>query len=85
MFSLAIGGYGLFGIIASVSLRLAPRVKMRRDVTLLQLDQLIPAFDARIAVATPTATSSSPSIRPAPTSCSAACSRAICRWTRPRP
>lgn len=49
LFSLAIGGYGLFGIIASVSLRLAPRVKMRRDVTLLQLDQLMPAFDARIA------------------------------------
>jgi FAD/FMN-containing dehydrogenase len=49
LFSLAIGGYGLFGIIASVSLRLAPRVKMRRDVTLLQLDQLIDAFDERIA------------------------------------
>jgi FAD/FMN-containing dehydrogenase len=49
LFSLAIGGYGLFGVIASVTLRLAPRRTMRRDVTLLSLDALIPAFEARIA------------------------------------
>jgi FAD/FMN-containing dehydrogenase len=49
LFGLAIGGYGLFGVIASVILRLAPRQKMRRDVTLLQLDDLLPAFDQRIA------------------------------------
>jgi len=49
LFSLAIGGYGMFGVIVSVALRLAPRVKMRRDVCLLDLDDLMPAFDARIA------------------------------------
>ncbi|MES2757446.1 MAG: FAD-binding oxidoreductase [Pseudomonadota bacterium] len=49
LFCLAIGGYGLFGVIASVTLRLAPRRKMRRDVTLLALDDLLPAFDQRIA------------------------------------
>jgi FAD/FMN-containing dehydrogenase len=49
LFSLAIGGYGLFGVIASVTLRLAPRRIMRRDVTLLQLEALMPAFAERIA------------------------------------
>jgi FAD/FMN-containing dehydrogenase len=49
LFALAIGGYGLFGVIASVTLRLAPRLKMRRDVTLLQLEELMPAFADRIA------------------------------------
>jgi FAD/FMN-containing dehydrogenase len=49
LFALAIGGYGLLGVIASVTLRLAPRRKMRRDVSLLQLDDLMSAFDDRIA------------------------------------
>lgn len=49
LFALAIGGYGLFGVIASATLRLAPRQAMRRDVKLLELDELMPAFDARIA------------------------------------
>lgn len=49
LFSLAIGGYGLFGVIASVTLRLAPRRTMRRDVTLLELDELAAAFADRIA------------------------------------
>ena len=49
LFGLAIGGYGLFGVIASVTLRLAPRSKMRRDVTLLGLDNLLAGFDQRIA------------------------------------
>lgn len=49
LFALAIGGYGLFGVIASVTLRLMPRRKMRRDVTLLHLDDLLSAFDQRIA------------------------------------
>ncbi len=49
LFALAIGGYGLFGVIASVTLRLAPRRKMRRDVTLLDLDDLMAAFEQRIA------------------------------------
>ena len=48
LFALAIGGYGLFGVIASIQLRLAPRQAMRRDVSLLDLDQLMPAFAERI-------------------------------------
>ena len=34
LFRLAIGGYGLFGIITRVELRLRPRVKVRRVVEL---------------------------------------------------
>ena len=32
LFSLVIGGYGLFGVVTSVRLRLAPRTILRRDV-----------------------------------------------------
>ena len=49
LFRLAIGGYGLLGIIASVRLRLAPRRKLRRVVELLQVEDLMPAFEERIA------------------------------------
>lgn len=49
LFAMAIGGYGLFGVIASVKLRLAPRQAMRRDVILLDLVALMPAFAERIA------------------------------------
>jgi FAD/FMN-containing dehydrogenase len=49
LFRTAIGGYGLFGVITSVTLRLAPRQKMRRDVRLLTLDELMPAFRQRLA------------------------------------
>jgi FAD/FMN-containing dehydrogenase len=48
LFALAIGGYGLFGVIVSVTLRLAPRRKMRRDVCVLHLDDVLAAFDQRI-------------------------------------
>jgi FAD/FMN-containing dehydrogenase len=41
LFRLAIGGYGLFGIIAAVSLRLMPRVKLERRVEVLTLDELL--------------------------------------------
>ncbi len=47
LFALAIGGYGLFGVIVSVTLRLMPRQKMRRDVVLLDIDALMPAFASR--------------------------------------
>ncbi|MCH8619233.1 FAD-binding oxidoreductase [Undibacterium sp. TS12] len=49
LFRLAIGGYGMFGIITRLSLRLAKRQKMRRDVEIITLAQLMPAFDQRIA------------------------------------
>jgi len=40
LFGLAIGGYGLFGIITEVQLRLVPRIKVERKVELLRLDDL---------------------------------------------
>lgn len=49
LFGLAIGGYGLFGVIATVTLRLVPRVKLRRVVEIADVESLMGAFDARIA------------------------------------
>ena len=48
LFQLAIGGYGLFGIIVSVTLRLVPRQKLMRRVDVLDIDDLMAAFDHRI-------------------------------------
>ena len=47
-FRLAIGGYGLFGVISSVSLRLVPRRKVRRAVEVREIDDIIAGFDDRI-------------------------------------
>ena len=49
LFRLAVGGYGLFGIIARVTLRLAPRRKLERVVRLTNLRGLMTAFEERIA------------------------------------
>ena len=49
LFRLAIGGYGLFGIIIRVRLRLMPRTKIERVVEIIDIDDLMPAFTARIA------------------------------------
>src|SRR2546421_4888341 len=49
LFRLAIGGYGLFGVVTSVRLRLAPRVKVQREVQILEIEDLMPAFARRIA------------------------------------
>jgi FAD/FMN-containing dehydrogenase len=49
LFRLAIGGYGLFGVIATVTLRLVRRFKVRRIVEILDIETLIGAFGARIA------------------------------------
>jgi FAD/FMN-containing dehydrogenase len=49
LFALAIGGYGLFGVIASVTLRLTRRRKTERVVELLDIEQLMAAFEQRIA------------------------------------
>ena len=48
-FSLIVGGYGLFGVVTSVRLRLAPRQILRRHVSLVRTDELMPAFEERIA------------------------------------
>jgi FAD/FMN-containing dehydrogenase len=49
LFRLAIGGYGLFGVIAAVRLRLVPRRKVRRVVEVRTVDDLPAAFESRIA------------------------------------
>jgi FAD/FMN-containing dehydrogenase len=48
LFRLAIGGYGMFGVIASVKLRLRDRVKVRRVVELRDLKDIPAAFEQRI-------------------------------------
>ncbi len=48
LFRLAIGGYGLFGIVANVTLRLAPRTKLVRIVEIIEIDRLIDAFEDRM-------------------------------------
>ena len=49
LFRLAIGGYGLFGAIDRVRLRLTPRQKIRRVVDVRNIDDLPQAFERRIA------------------------------------
>lgn len=48
LFSLAIGGYGLFGIIAQVTLRLVPRTKVERVVEIIPVKELIGRVADRI-------------------------------------
>jgi FAD/FMN-containing dehydrogenase len=49
LFRLVIGGYGLFGPIISVRLRLAPRHKVRREVAVLAVDDVVATLEARAA------------------------------------
>lgn len=49
LFRLVVGGYGLFGVIVSATLRLVPRQKVQRVVELLTVTDLMRAFEARIA------------------------------------
>ncbi len=44
LFRLVIGGYGLFGVIAQVRLRLAPRHKLRRIVRVMNLNDISAGF-----------------------------------------
>jgi FAD/FMN-containing dehydrogenase len=48
LFRLAIGGYGLFGFIYAVTLRLVPRRKLERVVEVRTVDGLPEAFEERI-------------------------------------
>lgn len=41
LFERAIGGYGMFGIMTEVTLRLAPRVQIERKVEVILLDELV--------------------------------------------
>lgn len=49
LFGLAIGGYGLFGVITGVTLRLAPRSPLVRRVKIVAVEELMSEFEARIA------------------------------------
>ncbi len=49
LFRLVHGGYGLFGIVTSVQLRLVPREKVERVVEIRTVDGLMAAFEKRIA------------------------------------
>ncbi|CAN5875645.1 FAD-binding oxidoreductase [soil metagenome] len=48
LFSLVIGGYGMFGVVASVTLRLGERTKLRRLVDVLDVDDAASAFYRRV-------------------------------------
>src|SRR6266853_2018628 len=48
LFRVATGGYGLFGLIESVTLRLAPRQKLRRVVEIIRGRDLPKRFEERI-------------------------------------
>ena len=49
LFSLAIGGYGLFGVICTVTLRLMPAHRVRRVVEITSIERLESLFRERIA------------------------------------
>jgi FAD/FMN-containing dehydrogenase len=49
LFRLVHGGYGLFGVVTSVKLRLTSRRKVERVVEIRTVDDLMAAFDKRIA------------------------------------
>lgn len=48
LFKLAIGGYGLFGVIATVTLRLVPRKKLQRVVELIRAEEVMTKLTERI-------------------------------------
>jgi len=49
LFRRAIGGYGLFGVVTEVELRLVKRHKLRRVVEIAALDEVEASFDARLS------------------------------------
>ncbi|WP_192796642.1 FAD-binding oxidoreductase [Serinicoccus kebangsaanensis] len=49
LFRLAIGGYGLFGVITEVTLRLVPRQHLRRVVEVVDLSEVARSLDDRLA------------------------------------
>ncbi|MGH4023168.1 MAG: FAD-binding oxidoreductase, partial [Pseudonocardiaceae bacterium] len=48
LFSLVVGGYGLFGAIYSITLRLVRRQMLQRIVELISIDDLVDAVHARV-------------------------------------
>src|SRR6266850_1156907 len=84
LFGLVNGGYGLFGLIASATLRLTPRRKVERVVEIRTADDLIPAFNQRIADGFLYGDFQFRSIRIPKTFCAKAFSRVIARSRRIR-
>ncbi len=48
LFALAVGGYGMFGAVATVTLRLARRHKVERRVSIVDIDNLPALFERRV-------------------------------------
>ncbi|HEY9714749.1 MAG TPA: FAD-binding oxidoreductase [Chroococcales cyanobacterium] len=48
LFKLAVGGYGLFGVVSSLTLRLIPQTTLRRSVTVCHARELMPLLQQRI-------------------------------------
>lgn len=48
LFRCVVGGYGLFGVITAVTLRLVPRIKLQRVARLSSVEEIMDAFDERI-------------------------------------
>ncbi|MEX0702554.1 MAG: FAD-binding oxidoreductase [Planctomycetales bacterium] len=48
LFSLAIGGYGLFGVVTHVTLRLVPRTKLERVVEVIAVKDLLGRVEERV-------------------------------------
>jgi FAD/FMN-containing dehydrogenase len=48
LFRCVVGGYGLFGVVTAVTLRLVPRIKVQRVVKLGTVEEIVDAFDERI-------------------------------------
>lgn len=49
LFRHVVGGYGLFGVVVAATLRLVPRRQVERVVRMADIEELIEAFDQRIA------------------------------------
>ncbi|MEO5625918.1 MAG: FAD-binding oxidoreductase [Dokdonella sp.] len=47
LFSLAIGGYGLFGVVVAITLRLVAWCRVRREVELIAIDAVLDRFEER--------------------------------------
>jgi FAD/FMN-containing dehydrogenase len=52
LFSLVLGGYGLFGVITAVGLRLSPRKKLRRRVEARTLAEVLPVVEKKTKAGT---------------------------------
>ena len=49
LFSLAIGGYGLFGFIDSIQLKLTERQRLVREVSEISIEEVIPLLESKIS------------------------------------